>query len=443
MHLARLASSGALLTFVLGHAGPAARGNVHARQDDGYYGDGGGNFFTFLPPPAPSASIAKPTSVSQSGILTGVPSGTGSETLSQSTFSAGSGTISQVASISAPFGNSSLSQSASSTSVGGSGTTHETTSLPGTISDPFKSPRIPVPTVYSSISLIYTVYRDPNVTRSPPSGKPTLSSNATTIGSISGLPSASRRPTDPGSNGTFSGFLTFSYPSHGPYPFPSSRHHQTVSGTSGTGVSQSATGSHNYTRTKDPSTGSFYPSHGPYTFPTGTGYQFTTSKAGTIGTFPTNPSTGGSSNKSASTVAGSTDSGISPSTTIGTAISTTGTAIYQSATSISNPSGGPTCSENSTISSSPSLSQVATSTFDPSASGTLSVSTGVTSTFTGTGYSSTLTEVPTTFGTSTTFTYTPTTKIQPSEYYHHHRRPHHHHKDEEGGHDSFDGYGFD
>lgn len=283
------------------------------------------------------------------------------------------------------------------------------------------------------------------MTTSAPYGNFSLSQSVISTGVGSGTAPGTISPaSDPGSTGTAYVYPTLSFPStggffptRGPYPFPSGSRYQSASSMVGTSPA-------------NPSTGGVYPTHGPYSFSkypfsTGSGFQSASSSVGTIGTAPADPSTGGvhpthgpysfskhpypsgSGFQPASSSAGPTDPGISESATIGTAISTIGTAIYQSATSIPSPSGSPTWSTNSTITS-------ATSTFDPSASDTIVLSTtGGTGTGIVTGYPSLLTGVPSTFGTSTKFKYTPTTKILPSEYYYHHRKPHHYHQEEERG----------
>lgn len=72
---------------------------VHARQHYGY------SFPSFSPLPEPTNTSANPSLLSQSALSTGVPSGTAPHSLSQ------------VGTNSAPFGNSSLSQSVLSTGI--------------------------------------------------------------------------------------------------------------------------------------------------------------------------------------------------------------------------------------------------------------------------------------------------------------------------------------
>ena len=304
------------------------------------------------------------------------------------------------------------------------------------------------------------------------SGNPTVPSNITAVSSKSGSLTASSNPTNPGSKGTSSGVPAFSYLPHRPYPFPPHYPIPTGSGTAGTAP-------------VGLSTAGFYPTHVPYPFPSASGYPFKSFTIITAGTSPINPSSGGfypthgpypfpprsrdpftvSSFGTSGTGSIGLPSGIaypthgpyslpsgsgysfktSPIGTVGTVLSRSSTGgIYPTHGPYTFPSGSGFQSSGSVFISTRTASLQSTAigtsitTYDPSSIATspgYSVRFGtrtslLTTAFT--SYGSSLTVVPTTLGTVAKFTYTPTSKTQPSEYYHHHRRPHHHHKEEDG-----------
>ncbi|KAL6714690.1 hypothetical protein ACLMJK_008115 [Lecanora helva] len=259
----------------------------------------------------------------------------------------------------------------------------------------------------------YTSY-DPNATSITASGQPSPSANATTdpfrsnpttYGTVSAAPVTASNITDPG----------YPYPTHGPYPFPTSRKSYDPSGTAGTGISLTATGINVTSLTSDPLASRPSPTHGPYTRSSGlVPYPYSI-----LSTFVTIGTTVSSLDPSASLsiiANATTDPGVS------------GTGFSYSASLSTDPSftGSVT---NLTSAGSGTIIPAQTSTSDPYAN----VTTSAPYYSSGTGFSIgtgsydplTVTSGVITGSDSTTFSYTPTVKSQPSEYYYHHRKPHH------------------
>ena len=362
MYTARLAYLTGFLALVHGDALLDGKHRVAARQGDYGYG------YPFPPFPVSTSPGSDPTTTSTFSLSTGASSGSAP------------GTISASGTTSGPYGNI-------------------TKSLSGT--------------AYSTGSPTYTS-NDPNTTSTTVSGQPLPSYNASTsssksgdptsYGTISATPVTASNATDPG----------YPYPTHGPYPFSSSRKSYDPSRTVGTGISTVA----NFTSLAptDPSASRVYPTHGPYTRTSSLPpYSYSKSlTAGTIGPTVLTSDPSASLTVSANATTDPASSGTAPSYSSSLSAST---SISVNVTSIT-PSNGTGVS-----------STILTTTSDPYVNATTSVLYYTLSTSigpgTGTGDPFSVTASATTFDTSFKFTYKPTIKSQPSEYYYHHRKPHH------------------
>lgn len=413
--------------------------------------------------------------ITASGYSSGIPSG------------AASSTISAAASSSGPYGNSSLSYTSLSTGGYGTGislsatpvttfntSTHGPLSTgtgypsgtdPSTISQGASSnapygnlSTSSVGNAYSTGSLIFT-YGNPTPTNSSISGSATSGSSGYD-GSISDFPSPSANASS-GSYGPTSAtpittanvtYPHFPYPTHGPYPFPTSKSFS-PSGTAGTGISQSASSGYNFTSSSpsDPSNGaSSYPSRGPYPFPTA-------SSNTRILTLGTGVSTSGGLSGGPSVSANATSFSYPYDTTSASSVpypsvspspssnASTLSFSYGAAPTSSDPSASPSLSTNASSFSLPYGTGPVSPTPDPSVTPSLSANaSSSTPTFvvdppftdsftsvisstigytTGTGDPPSITGSATTFGTAVPPS--PSATSQTTDYYWHPRRPHH------------------